>query len=944
MSFSLRHIGNITNKTDVKKMLKVCDVKSLDELINKTNIKQNFKLKNSKTSKTIIPAVSEEESQLKLKNIMNKNKHHTSYLGYGYYNTITPGPIKRHIIENPQWYTAYTPYQSEISQGRLESQYNYQEVIKELTNMPIANASLLDEASAAGEALNLSYAYYKKKRNKFLVGDDLHPQTLDVLETRAKTLDLNMHVIDIKKLDYNLDSLIDHNEYCNFIFQYPNTFGDVYVPFNVLDYAKKNNILRTGITDLLALTKIITPGELNLNIALGNCQRFGIPLWYGGPHPAFFAVSQELLRHIPGRIIGKSKDKCNDDVYRLALQTREQHIKKQSATSNICTSQSLLTNVVSFYSIYHGYHGLKKISKEINTKAKYFLNELKSTFIVNETFYDTVSIKVKTPKKLLNLLRDNDILIRENKDSCVSITFDETITYKNIDNLVKLIKEFEGHIFDDNKSSHHNYKLPDNLKRKNKYLMSSIFNKYNTETELLRYMYNLASKDYTLCNGMIPLGSCTMKLNSVYQLEPLLWDKVANIHPFVPKEYAEGYEELIKQTGNYFKILTGFNHISFQPNSGATGEYTGLLCIKKYHELRSESNRNICLIPKSAHGTNFASASVANLKVQTFDDSLLENLSEFDSFVNQFEDNLSCLMITYPNTNGVFQKDIEKINNIIHKYGGLVYMDGANMNALLGYFKPDKVGFDVCHLNLHKTFCIPHGGGGPGLGPILCNNKLAPYLPHNKIQDSVRNINSCGSVSASNWSSAALITIPYLYISAMGLSGLVKATQMAILNSNYLKNSLKDDYDIIDVNENDTVGHEFIVDVSEFREFGITENDIAKRLIDYSFHPPTMSWPRTGVLMFEPTESESKEELDRLIIAMKSIRKEIEDIKQGISDKDNNLLKNSPHCMKMTIDWNYPYSIKDAFHPVDYLTKNKFNVPIGRVDDVYGDRNLLNKK
>ena len=939
MSFALRHIGNTTKKKQIKEMLKRCDVKSVDELVKKTNIKQNFKITNK--TKKFIPLVSEIQSHQNLKNIMDKNKHHTSYLGYGYYNTITPSPIKRHILENPQWYSAYTPYQSEISQGRLESQYNFQEVVKELTKLPIANASLLDEASAAGEALNLSYAYYRKKRNKFLVGDDLHPQTLDVLETRAKTLNLHMHVIDLKKI-YNFDNFIDHNEYCNFIFQYPNTMGDIYVPFSALEFANNNNILKTGITDLLALTKIITPGELNLNIALGNCQRFGIPLWYGGPHPAFFAVSPELLRLMPGRIIAKSKDKCGKEVFRLALQTREQHIKKQTATSNICTSQSLLTNVVSLYSIYNGPKKLKKISQDINNKAKYFIEKLQHTCIANDSFYDTISIKVKDTDKLVKQLKKHDILVRKNKDSCISITFSEIIEKKDIDKLISLIKKYDGHIFEERHSYY--YQLHDRLRRKTPYLTSDIFNKYHTETELVRYMYHLASKDYTLCNGMIPLGSCTMKLNSVYQLEPLMWDKVADIHPFVPEEYALGYKELINDTGDYLKFLTGFKHISFQPNSGATGEYTGLLCIKKYHHSRNDDKRNICLIPKSAHGTNFASASVANLKVETFCDSLLENLEEFDSFVEKYKDNLSCLMITYPNTNGVFQKNIIKINDIIHKHGGLVYMDGANMNALVGYFKPNNVGFDVCHLNLHKTFCIPHGGGGPGLGPILCNDKLAAYLPQNKIQnkiDNINNINSCGSVSASNWSSAALITIPYLYISAMGLEGLKKATKMAILNSNYLKNSLKDYFKIKDVNEHGMVGHEFIVDVSEYREYGITENDIAKRLIDYSFHPPTMSWPRGGVLMFEPTESESKEELDRLIIAMKSIKNELEEIKEGTVSKDNNLLKNAPHCMEMVENWKFPYSIKDAFYPVEYLKKKKFNVPVGRVDDVYGDKVLL---
>ena len=932
MSFLFRHVGNLKKPKELKEMLKVCDLESISELITKTNIIKNFNIE-----KNFIPALSEQDSQNNLKKIMKKNKDHTSYIGLGYYNTITPSVIKRHLVENPNWYTAYTPYQAEISQGRLESQYNYQTVVKELTGMPVANASLLDESSAAGEAVNLSYTFNKKKRDRFLADSNIHPQTLDVLETRAKTLGINMETIDFSEV--NDLSLFDPEQLCNIIFQYPNTYGDVYIPENFIDFAKKNKILTTGITDLLALTKIITPGELGLNIALGSSQRFGIPLWYGGPHPAFFAVSKELLRLTPGRIIGKSKDSLNNDTFRLALQTREQHIKRQNATSNICTSQSLLTNVVSFYSIYNGKEGIVRISKKINNKAKYFVNNLNENILVNKVFYDTVSIKVDDSEKLVNHLKKHDILVRKIDNKKVGITFSETINKKNIDKLISSIKDYKSKYI---RKDFPYKKFPDDLRRKTDFFTDSLFSKYRTETNLLRYMTELVKKDYSLTYGMIPLGSCTMKLNATYQLEPLLWDKVTQVHPFVPKEYAMGYQELIDETGFFLKRITGFNHISFQPNSGATGEYTGLLCIKKYHEMNNHSKRTVCLIPDSAHGTNFASASVANLKVKTFDDKLLNNIGEFEKFVEEVGEELCCLMITYPNTNGVFQKNIEKVNNVIHKNGGLVYMDGANMNALTCIFSADKVGFDVAHLNLHKTFCIPHGGGGPGLGPILCNSKLKNYLPSNSIQLGKNDL-SCGYVSSSNWSSASLLTIPYLYISSMGTDGLKKATKMAILNSNYLKNSLKNDYNIIDVNENGVVGHEFIIDISDIKKLGITENDIAKRLMDYSFHPPTMSWPRSGVLMFEPTESESKEELDRLIIAMKSIKKEINDIKNGKFKKENNLLKNAPHCFEMTLNWNYPYCIKDAFYPLEYLKQKKFNIPVGRVDDVYGDRILLTK-
>lgn len=948
--FASRHIGTIKHKNKIKYMLETCGVKSINELINKIKIKEHH-------NNHLIQGESEEKALSNLKNMMKKNKLHKSYLGLGYYNTETPSPIKRHILENPKWYTAYTPYQAEISQGRLESQYNYQELVKSLTGLPYSNASLLDEASAAGEALNLSYAYYKKKKKKLIVSEDIHPQTLDVLDTRASTLGIKMELMENVKFDD-----LDPKELCNIIFQYPDTKGDVDVPFDLIDFAKQNDILTTGITDLLALTKLVTPGELGIDITLGNAQRLGVPLWYGGPHPAYFAVSKNLLRYMPGRIIGESRDKMGKKAYRLALQTREQHIKQGNATSNICTSQSLLTNVVSFYGIYHGKKGLKEISKKVNNKAKYFLEKIYPLKIENKTFYDTITIKVKNQQKMIGILRKNDILARELGTDKIALTFDETITNEDIDKLAKIIKNVEFGIpitirlaKENVEELYKNYKkhqLPDKFRRKTDYLTDDTFKKYNTETELLRYIHNLSLKDYSLCDGMIPLGSCTMKLNSAYQLEPLMWEEVCKVHPFAPLEYAEGYEELIKKTGDYLKKLTGFTNISFQPNSGAMGEYAGLLTIKKYHEEHGE-RRDICLIPKSAHGTNFASAAVANLKVVTFDDELFKDLERFRSFVGEYKEDLACLMITYPGTNGVFQDNIEKITNTIHDCGGLVYMDGANMNALVCLSLPSNLGFDICHLNLHKTFCIPHGGGGPGLGPILCNDKLAPYLPSNVLQDKEKEyINNKlknelstyvdrYAVSGSNWSSASLLTIPYLYISAMGTRGLKRATEMALLNSNYLKSLLREYYKIEDVNENGMVGHEFIIDVSEFKRLGITENDIAKRLIDYSFHPPTMSWPRSGVLMIEPTESESKEELDRFVEAMKGIRREIKEIEE--EGLESNVIKNAPHCFPMTNDWKYSYPIEKAFYPVDSLLDKKFNIPVARVDDVYGDRFLLKK-
>nr|QFG74471.1 MAG: glycine cleavage system P-protein [Megaviridae environmental sample] len=936
MNFNYRHIGKY------KKIMNKLNINSLNNFISKTNVLHNFKKQN-------IPNLSEYEAQDKLKKIINKNKDHKSFLGMGYYNTKTPAFIKRHIIENPHWYTAYTPYQAEISQGRLESQYNYQTVIKELTDMPVSNGSLLDDASATGEAINLSYAYYKEKRNTILVCDNIHPHILDVVKTRAKVLNLSL----VKLEEANIEEL-KSDKICNIIFQYPNTYGEIDIPFEYIKYAHKHNILTTSITDLLALTHLITPGELGVDITVGNCQRFGIPLWYGGPHPAFFATSNKLLRYIPGRIINKSIDVNNDPAFRLALQTREQHIRKNKATSNICTSQSLLTNVVSFYTIYNGKYGLKNKAKTIKDKINYFVKNIQSSKIVNKTSFDTITLSNHNTDNIFDSLDKKNYVIRKIDNNKFSVTFDELTTYDDIDLLVNEINKFP-----DKNSVVENYntEYSTSILRQSEFLTDDIFNKYTTETDIVRYINHLTSKDYTLCNGMIPLGSCTMKLNASYQLEPLLWDKVCNVHPFVPLDYARGYQELIKETGEYLKKITGCKHYSFQPNSGATGEYTGLLAIKQYHNEMGDDDRNICMIPKSAHGTNFASAAIAKYNIETFDDKYFENLDNFEEYLKKFNDKIACMMITYPNTNGVFQKNIKDIVSLVHKYGGLVYMDGANMNALVGICSPGDIGFDVCHLNLHKTFCIPHGGGGPGLGPIFCNDLLAPYLPSNILQTPELNKYnqkysgildnydySRYAVASSNWSSASLLTIPYLYISAMGIEGLTEASKVAILNANYLKNELKNDYTIIDVNENEMVGHEFIIDVREFKHLNITETDIAKRLMDYSFHPPTMSWPRSSVLMFEPTESESIEELDRLVIALKSIRNEIKDIENKKYDTKNNLLKNSPHNFRMTTDWQYPYSIKEAFYPVDSLYDNKFNIPVGRINDVYGDKQLLSNK
>ena len=956
MSFVRRHIPNI-NISTTKKLFKMCNIETFEQLMRRVGILQNFEYTTKNNNQE---TVNEEEASKLLTNMMRKNKKNVSLLGTGYVNTTLPNVIKTHVLGNAKWYTPYTPYQAEISQGRLESQYNFQTVVKELTGMPVANASLLDEASAAGEALNLSYGFFKKKRNEFIVSDALHPQILEVLETRAKTLGIKMNFLNLNSCDSVVTTMIsdyDLNNCCNFIFQYPNTYGEIIVPFDMLKLVKEYKVLTTGITDLLALTKIVTPAELELDIALGSTQRFGLPLWYGGPHPAFFATTEKLLRYMPGRIIGLSKDNLGDKSYRLALQTREQHIKRERATSNICTSQSLLTNVVAFNVIYNGKKGLEKQYKTIQEKTIYFVEKMRENNIKiirntkTDLYFDTLTIKTINALLIVNILMKKGILIRMNKDKTISLTFDETTTYETIDTIVNIIvclQEYYTYKKGKNGKNEKNENINKHF-RKTSFLKDELFTRYTSEQELTRYIFELAEKDYSLTNGIIPLGSCTMKLNATHELAHLMTNEATNAHPFLPDKYVVGYKKLIDCVGKQLKELTGFSAVSFQSNSGATGEYAGLLCIKKYYEKQGSLQRNICLIPNSAHGTNFASASIANMRIKTFDDALLNNLDAFESYIKNFAGDLACLMITYPNTSGVFQKNIEKINAIVHKYGGLVYMDGANMNALTGIFQPERAGFDVCHLNLHKTFCIPHGGGGPGMGPILCNDKLAPYLPKqitlfdNNNNNDNNNDESCGAVAASNYSSAVLLTIPYLYMKTMGLNGLKNAALYAILNANYLKFSLEDDYTILDVNEAGYVGHEFIIDVSEFKKYNITENDIAKRLMDYSFHPPTMSWPRSGVLMFEPTESEPIKELDRLIIAMKQIRQEIHAIETGKSDSKNNLLKNAPHTFKMICDWQFPYTQKEAFYPVESLYENKFHISRGQIDDIYGDKQLLNK-
>lgn len=950
MSFIARHLG--VNGRNIAKMLKKVNVESIEQLTKEVNPLFNYPKLNLKHSEN------EYRTTAKLVELLKHNKKIRPMMGKGFYRTITPAVIKRHVLENPKWYTPYTPYQSEISQGRLESQYNYQTLVEEITKMDISNASLLDEASAGGEAMLLTYNYNQCKKKRFLCSDKVYPHIIDTVATKATHLGIDLTIGNIKTLNEIIKE--DPDNIMGVMLQYPDVYGNIELSDKLMKTCDEHGILKIAATDLLALTLIKPPGEYGFDICFGNSQRFGIPLWYGGPHPAFFATKNKFIRQIPGRIVGKSTDSLGNEAYRLALQTREQHIKQDRATSNICTSQSLLTNVVSMYGIYHQKDGLVDIATEIHNKTKKLAHKLSDVdgcvTIVHNQFFDTLCIEPKfyhpglnIYNKLLDLGIQIDIAGNHSTNSIkLIISVDQKTTDETIDLIAStIIKECETEIDTCTKNiseTKYDFNLNSDLLRTDDFLQEEPFTMDNDETSMLRYMTQLSDKDYSLCNGAIPLGSCTMKLNPTHTLEPLSWNSIMNFHPYTVDSHVVGYHKMIDETADQLKKITGFDNVSFQSNSGATGEYVGLLCIKKYLEDNNQQHKKICLIPNSAHGTNFASAKLAGLTIKRIDDSKFKDSETFKEAIKEFGDDIAALMITYPGTNGVFQDNIKDIIDIVHDYGGLVYMDGANMNAICGLLRPAELGFDVCHLNIHKTFCIPHGGGGPGLGPVLCNNKLGRYLPANIYTHNTESAQytSIGSVASTLYSSASLLTIPFSYIDSIG-DNIRQSSEIAILNANYLKDSLKDYYTVVDVNKNGRVGHEFIIDVSEFFKHGITENDIAKRLIDYSFHPPTMSWPRKGVLMFEPTESESLNEIHRLRDAMISIRSEIDEVIEGKYDKKNNVLVNSPHCQEMILDWDYPYSIEKAFYPVDNLKKNKYWPPVGRVDNVGGDKILLQK-
>ena len=883
---------------------------------------------------------SEYEGLRKLRSISKKNQIYSNFIGMGYYGTYTPNVIVRNILENPGWYTSYTPYQPEVAQGRLEMLLNFQQMIIDFTGMDIANASLLDEGTAAAEAMGLSHRLDKKDNKIVFISNDCHPQTIEVVKTRSEPLGLKVVIGNDEDLSNISEDII-----CG-ILQYPGTLGDIKDPSENISKIKKRNGKSILVCDLLSLAKLKTPAELGADIAVGSSQRFGIPMGYGGPHAAFFATKDEFKRSMPGRIVGVSVDRHGNKAYRLALQTREQHIRRDKATSNICTAQALLAIVSAAYAIYHGPKGIKTISERVSQLAKNFADKLKQSGyeLYSDYFFDTVTIitKDKTDQIFNNALAQK-VNIRKVNSEMLSVSFDEK---KNVYRANQLLKIFNCAESIKENPTENLPNLPKNLLRTSTYLDHQVFNSYHSETEMLRYLKRLEEKDIALNRSMIALGSCTMKLNAVAEMIPITWREFSEPHPFAPIEQMEGFRTLFTDLKNWLRSITGFSGVSLQPNAGAQGEYAGLMVIRKYHLERGESNRNVCLIPSSAHGTNPASAQMVGMKVVVVNCDKQGNVDfeDLNKKVEAHSENLGALMVTYPSTHGVFEEKISDICELVHKHGGQVYMDGANLNALVGIAKPGNFGPDVCHINLHKTFCIPHGGGGPGMGPIACKRHLEIYLPSHPVIKDCGPATGIGPVSAAPWGSSSILSISWMYIKMMGSEGLKLATQIAILNANYVAHKLKNHFPILYKGTNGNVAHECIIDIRSIKnDTGVTEEDIAKRLIDFGFHAPTMSWPVPGTMMIEPTESESLQELDRFCDCLIKIKEEIDKIKSGDFDKNDNPIKNAPHTdLELASNkWEHKYSREEAAYPSNFLRSSKFWPPVARVDNVYGDKNLF---
>jgi glycine dehydrogenase len=933
-AFALRHIGPREN--DIQHMLKTIGVESIEQLIYET-LPDDIRLKEPLD---LDPAMTEYEYSNHIQQLGNKNKMFQSYIGLGYNQAIVPAVIQRNIFENPGWYTAYTPYQAEIAQGRLEAILNFQTMVIELTGMEIANASLLDEGTAAAEAMALlfdvrSRDQKKNNINKFFVSEEILPQTLSVLETRSAPIGVELVIGNHETFDFS-------TEFFGAILQYPGKFGQVYDYADFISKATANEIKVAVAADILSLAKLTPPGEMGAAVVLGTTQRFGIPLGYGGPHAAYFATKDEYKRSMPGRIIGVTIDTDGNRALRMALQTREQHIKRDKATSNICTAQVLLSVMAGMYAVYHGPKGLRYIANKIHSLAVTLEEELiKLGFEqTNSAFFDTIVVKADA-KKVKEIAEQNEINFYYIDENTVSISLNETTSITDINKIVSIFasaNDTQATPIENTTETNH---FPANLARTSAFLEHEVFNKHHSETDLMRYIKKLERKDLSLNHSMISLGSCTMKLNAASEMLPLSYANWNNIHPFAPLDQAQGYQEMLSKLEQQLNVITGFAGTTLQPNSGAQGEYAGLMVIRAYHQSRGDHHRNVALIPSSAHGTNPASAAMAGMKVivtKTLENGNID-VEDLREKAIQHKDDLSCLMVTYPSTHGVFESAIKEITQIIHENGGQVYMDGANMNAQVGLTNPATIGADVCHLNLHKTFAIPHGGGGPGVGPICVAKHLVPFLPTNPVIPTGGN-NAISAISAAPWGSALVCLISYGYISMLGAEGLKSSTEHAILNANYIKEKLNGYYDTLYSGEMGRAAHEMILECRPFKQKGIEVTDIAKRLMDYGFHAPTVSFPVAGTLMIEPTESENLEELDRFCDAMISIRKEIE--ASTLEDK-NNVLKNSPHTLAMlTADvWNFPYTREQAAFPLEYIAENKFWPTVRRADDAYGDRNLV---
>jgi len=932
--FALRHIG--IREEDLNTMFNTVGVENLEQLIFET-IPQHIRLKEPLK---LDEPMSEHKFLAHTEALSKKNKVFRTYIGLGYHESLIPSVIKRNILENPGWYTAYTPYQAEIAQGRLEALLNFQTIISDLTGMELANASLLDESTAAAEAMTMLFdvrSRDQKKNNvlKFFVSEEILPQTLSLLKTRSIPLGIELVVGNHEEFEYSAD-------FYGALLQYPGKYGQVYDYAAFVAKAKENDIKVAVAADIMSLVLLTPPGEFGVDVVVGTTQRFGIPLGYGGPHAAFFATKEEFKRSIPGRIIGVTKDTDGKPALRMALQTREQHIKRDKATSNICTAQVLLAVMAGMYGVYHGPKGLKYIASKIHSTAVTLVDALENLglYQINSAYFDTITVKADS-NKVRPIAEANEVNFYYVDNDTISIAVNEATSLKDLNQIISIFSEALGKTSKEVSSLLNKTTISGNIERTSAFMENKVFNSYHSETELMRYIKKLERKDLALNHSMISLGSCTMKLNAASEMLPLSSSNWGNIHPFVPVDQAEGYQTILRELAKDLSIITGFADTSLQPNSGAQGEYAGLMVIRAYHESRGESERNICLIPSSAHGTNPASAVMAGMKVVVTktDEKGNIDVADLEEKAKLHSDKLAALMVTYPSTHGVFESSIKQITKLIHDHGGQVYMDGANMNAQVGLTNPATIGADVCHLNLHKTFAIPHGGGGPGVGPICVAPQLVPFLPSNPVI-TTGGKDAITAISAAPWGSSLVCLISYGYIKMLGEYGLTQSTKIAILNANYIKHKLEGKFEVLYTGEKGRAAHEMILDCRPFKKNGIEVTDIAKRLMDYGFHAPTVSFPVAGTVMIEPTESESLAELDRFCEAMTAIREEID---ESNIDEPNNVLKNAPHTLEMatTDDWQFPYSRQKASYPLPYIAENKFWPSVRRVDDAYGDRNLI---